>query len=84
MGEHDQFVDSGLDEVMLVPYDVLLSYPDMEQPNKVHLMLKSQSEPVFSTSGKQTPLFAPEESSKLVAPNFNAYSGRAGITESVN
>lgn len=80
---HDQFIDSGLDQVMVIPYTVLLSYPDMEHPNIISLMDKGQ--PVFQTVGKQTPLYSPEENSTLVAPNFNAYSGGGiGITESVH
>jgi hypothetical protein len=31
----DQWLDSGLDSVQIIPYDVLLSYPDPQQPNKV-------------------------------------------------
>ena len=31
----DQWLDSGLDSVQIIPYDVLLSDPDREQPKKV-------------------------------------------------
>ena len=78
----DQFLDSGLDRATVVPYHVLLSYPDMEKPNKVYLM-DSSGQPNFTTSGRQTPLFAQEEYSDLVAPNFNAYSG-TGTIETVH
>ena len=69
----DRFLQNGLDEAHLVPYKVLLSYPDKERPNQVFL-LDSLGQINYSTSGKQTPLFASEEFSPLVQPNFNAYS----------
>ena len=67
------FEDFGLDQAYVVPYEVLLSYPDMTQPNKVYLM--NGTEAVLTTAGRQEPLYAEEEYSPLVAPNFNAYSG---------
>ena len=77
----NNFLKFGLDEAVVIPYTVLLSYPDMEKPNKVYL-LDDKSNVNFTTSGKQTPLLRPEETSPLVAPNFNAYSG-TGIANSV-
>lgn len=77
----DNFNKSGLDRVVVVPYHVLLSYPNMTQPNKVYL-LDDKGIANFTTSGKQTPLSQPEESSPLAAPNFNAYSGQTGEIES--
>jgi hypothetical protein len=67
------FEDFGLDQAIVVPYQVLLSYPHMTQPNKVYLMDGTVAN--FTTSGLQEPLYAEEENSTLVAPNFNAYSG---------
>lgn len=78
---HDRFVEFGLDRVKVVPYHVLLSYPEMDKPNIVYL--KRNDEIVFNTTGKQTKLYADEEDSPFVAPNFNAYSGGKGPTESV-
>lgn len=78
---HDQFVQFGLDHVEIVPYEVLLSYPDMDIPNIISLMQNGQAK--FNTSGRQEPLYTEEEDSTLVMPNFNAYSGRSGVTESV-
>ena len=69
-----KFIDYGLDEAKVVPYEVLLSYPNMTVPNKVHL-LNSDGEIIRSTSGLQPPLYSPEENSSFAAPNFNAYSG---------
>lgn len=69
-----KFLEFGLDQVDVIPYDVLLSYPDMELPNKVYLM-DAAGEILYNTSGIQEPLQEPEEGSPLIAPNFNAYSG---------
>ena len=70
----DRFFEYGLDEVSVIPYQVLLSYPDVDNPNKVYL-LDDKGGANFTTSGVQKPIFAPEEYSTLVMPNFNAYSG---------
>ncbi|XP_046454638.1 glutamate carboxypeptidase 2-like [Daphnia pulex] len=78
---HDNFVQSGLDRVVIVPYQVLLSYPNMTQPNIVRL-LDDKGLANITTSGKQTPISQPEEFSELAAPNFNAYSGQTGLIES--
>ncbi|CAG0891741.1 unnamed protein product [Darwinula stevensoni] len=69
----DKFLEYHLDSVKVVPYDVLLSYPDREKPNKVYV-LDEAGDIVFSTLGHQKPLYAPEESSHRVFPTFNAYS----------
>lgn len=76
-----KFLSFGLDRAFVVPYNVLLSYPNMTHPNKVHL-LDGAGNANYSTSGRQTPLYAPEEASDQVAPNFNAYSA-TGTVESV-
>lgn len=74
-----KFVEYGMDQVDVVPYSVLLSYPNMKEPNKVYL-LDANRRVRFFTSGRQKPLFSPEESSSLITPDFNAYSG-TGIAE---
>lgn len=68
------FLDYGLDQAKLFPYKVLLSYPNMTEPNKV-FVLDEKGQIQFSTSGRQPPLHSPEESSPLIPPNFNSYSG---------
>lgn len=77
-----KFESFGLDRAFVVPYRVLLSYPNMTQPNRVYIMNDSGNA-AFVTSGRQEPLYAPEEQSALVAPNFNAYSA-TGTVESVS
>lgn len=74
----DRFMEGGLDEAHLVPYKILLSYPDKENPNRVSL-LDSNGKVNFTTSGRQTPLFSAEEFSPLVQPNFNAYSANGTV-----
>ncbi|CAG0885869.1 unnamed protein product [Darwinula stevensoni] len=69
----DKFLEYHLDSVKIVPYDVLLSHPDREKPNKVYV-LDEAGDIVFSTLGYQKPLYAPEESNHRVFPTFNAYS----------
>ena len=70
----ENFMTYGLDDAKVVPYEVLLSFPNMTVPNKVHLLDRNGAI-IRSTSGLQTPLYSPEENSSFVAPNFNAYSG---------
>ena len=77
-----KFESFGLDRAFVVPYRVLLSYPNMTQPNRVYIMNDAGNEE-FKTSGRQEPLYAPEENSDIVAPNFNAYSA-TGTVESVS
>lgn len=77
----DRFLEYGLDKAIVVPYHVLLSYPDMEKPNQVYLV-DNKGQLNFTTNGRQTPLWSPEEFSNQVPPNFNAYSG-TGTVESV-
>lgn len=69
----DRFLQNGLDEARLVPYKVLLSYPDKDRPNQVFL-IDSLGQVNYTTSGKQTPLLDAAEFSPLVPHNFNAYS----------
>lgn len=74
----DRFIEGGLDEVQLVPYKVLLSYPDKENPNQISL-LDSNGKVNFTTSGRQIPLFSSEESSPLAQPTFSAYSANGSV-----
>ena len=74
----EKFIEAGFDEATVVPYDVLLSYPDQEQPNKVYLLSEDGSV-LFETSGTQTPIYAPEEGLPNIMPNFNAYSAQGEV-----
>ncbi|ROT78135.1 hypothetical protein C7M84_003149 [Penaeus vannamei] len=78
----DTWRAQGLDDVHLVPYDVLLSYPKNDTPNLVRI-LNSAGEEVWASHGWQKPIHAPEESSPEILPNFNAYSAPGNITGDV-
>jgi len=69
-----KFLEFGLDDAYIVPYEVLLSYPNWTVPNKIYV-LDETGEVQYNTSGRQEPLYTEEESSPLAAPNFNAFSG---------
>lgn len=70
----ERFNESGLfDEIKIVPYEVLLSYPQPDAVNEVSVM--NGSETIFRTVDRQPPLRpSSEESSDEVLANFNAYS----------
>ena len=61
--------DYGLDSVRTAPYDVLLSYPDLANPNSVQL-LNSAGGVVFDSLSAQSNITNEEG----VVPPFNAYS----------
>ena len=73
-----KLIEFGFDTADLYPYNVLLSYPNMTEPNKVYL-LDDSGQIRFKTSGRQTPLYSPEENSTFAVPNFNAYSGAGTV-----
>lgn len=73
----NRFLEGGLDEAKIVPYDVLLSYP--VAMNSVSL-IDSRSRINYTTSGRQPPLGSLEESSENMMENFNAYSA-SGMVE---
>lgn len=75
----DRFVDAGLDEVKVVPYEVLLSYPKRGMVNTVSL-IDNEGRINFTTAGRQPPLGSSEEFSEEVMHNFNAYSAN-GVAE---
>ena len=78
----EKFLEFGLDDAVLVPYEVLLSYPDKTQPNKVSLF--NDMVVWLETSAKQKPLGpGEEEASDLIVSNFNAYSA-PGIVQVFN
>ena len=79
----DKFLDFGLDEAFVVPYEVLLSYPDLSKryPNRVSLYKRigNTSEIIYNISGIEPPLYAPEEYSSSVPLPFSAYSLNGAI-----
>ena len=58
----------------LTPYDVLLSYPDKDNPNRIEL--RDGSGKVQFTTQLMEKRLRPEESHTSVMPPFNAFSGK--------
>ncbi|ELU09884.1 hypothetical protein CAPTEDRAFT_160163 [Capitella teleta] len=63
---------AGLDPVNIIPYNVLLSIPDKDNPNKI-VLLNENDEAVF-TSQLVEKVLRPEQNQSDVVPPFNAYS----------
>ena len=63
--------DNGLQSVV-VPYDVLLSYPDPDNPNRIELQDGSGN--VLYTTQLVEKIVRPEQDHPDVVPPFNAYS----------
>ncbi|XP_037082814.1 N-acetylated-alpha-linked acidic dipeptidase 2-like isoform X2 [Pollicipes pollicipes] len=74
----DTWRDQGLDKVEVLPYEVLLSYPDEQKANLVRVLDGSGSA-VFTARHRQPPVRAPEESDPTVPQNFNAYSATGKV-----
>ncbi|XP_005105224.1 glutamate carboxypeptidase 2 [Aplysia californica] len=70
--------ESGLDEVHMKTYNVLLSLPNASEPNMVEVINKTTGEPVFTSQLYEAAL-RPEDNTTLIVP-FAAYSP-AGIVE---
>ncbi|XP_008423715.1 N-acetylated-alpha-linked acidic dipeptidase 2 [Poecilia reticulata] len=64
--------DFGLDSVEMVPYDILLSYPNKSQPNYISIVDHSGKE-VFNTSLAEPVPQGYEDVSNIVPP-YSAYS----------
>ena len=72
---YDQWKGYGdFDDVKLVNYSVLLSYPDPDQPNLLQLFNTSGGL-VYQANTSMEPLRTPGENDSTVVPPFNAYSG---------
>nr|XP_054759641.1 N-acetylated-alpha-linked acidic dipeptidase 2-like [Lytechinus pictus] len=67
------WTEYGFDSVRLLSYDVLLAYPDPENPNKV--MITDNGVPVF-TSALTEAVLRPEDNDTDAVPPFNAYSAQ--------
>ncbi|XP_077579242.1 N-acetylated-alpha-linked acidic dipeptidase 2 isoform X1 [Stigmatopora nigra] len=64
----------GLDSVEMVPYDVLLSYPNASQPNYIAIV-DTQGHEVFNTSLAE-PIPEGYEDVAEIVPPYNAYSAK--------
>ena len=72
------------DNVQLINYSVLLSYPNASNPNVLQLM--QGSEVIYEARINQEPPWTPGENDSRVAPPFNAYagSGAASVSPSLH
>uniref|UniRef100_A0A0B7B352 Aminopeptidase NAALADL1 n=1 Tax=Arion vulgaris TaxID=1028688 RepID=A0A0B7B352_9EUPU len=73
---HSLWSASGLDDVHITSYNILLSFPNDSEPNKVQIVNKTSADVVFSSLAYEPPL--PPDKNKSSVMNFNAYSP-AGI-----
>lgn len=73
-----QWREQGLDSVKLVPYEVLLSYPDTDTENTVNVVDEGGNV-LWASQGRQPPLW-PGEEHPGVLPTFNAYSA-SGVVQ---
>ncbi|CAJ0918038.1 unnamed protein product [Ranitomeya imitator] len=69
-----QWRDFGLDKAELVPYDVLLSYPNKSSPNYISIIDEHGTE-IFSTSLSEPPPEGYENFTDIVPP-YNAFSAK--------
>ena len=76
---YTQWVNYGFDDVQLVNYSVLLSYPNTSNPN-VLLLKNSAGETIYNAHTAQEPPLTPGENDSTVAMPFNAYSGSGNAT----
>ena len=71
---YDQWVGfKNFDNVQLMNYSVLLSYPNTSQPNVLQLM--QGAEVIYNANIAREPPHTPGEDDLNVAPPFNAYAG---------
>ncbi|XP_076360320.1 N-acetylated-alpha-linked acidic dipeptidase 2-like [Tachypleus tridentatus] len=71
----DTWKSQGLEKVHMVPYDILLSYPDKDKPNKVHIIDENERI-TFSSRNLEDPTAFPKD----IIPAFNGYAPRGDVT----
>ncbi|EJD74024.1 N-acetylated-alpha-linked acidic dipeptidase 2 [Loa loa] len=69
---------NGLEDVHYVKYDVLLSYPDYDNPNHLHIFDKNDKI-VYTTKSVSPPLIPKEQSAKGAGIRWLAYSANGTI-----
>ncbi|XP_071962718.1 N-acetylated-alpha-linked acidic dipeptidase 2-like [Antedon mediterranea] len=72
----DKWIEQGMDNAKLVPYNVYLSYPDTDNPNMVSI-LENDVE-IFRTREHEDVL-RPEDDNPDIVPPFNAYSAQGTV-----
>ena len=74
---HDTWKEQGLDPVEITSYDVLLSYPDQDDPNLITL-LDENGESVYQ-SQRIEKILTPDQNHSEVVPPFSAYSATGDL-----
>ncbi|XP_064116822.1 LOW QUALITY PROTEIN: N-acetylated-alpha-linked acidic dipeptidase 2-like [Macrobrachium nipponense] len=73
--------DQGLDEVHLVPYQVLLSYPSPDVPNLVRIIDSNDDKAIWVSAPKaEEPLYAEEDALPDLPFTFNGYAFPGNVT----
>ncbi|MCP9257299.1 Glutamate carboxypeptidase 2 [Dirofilaria immitis] len=70
--------ENGLEDVHYVKYDVLLSYPDYDNPNHLYILDKN-GKILYTTEGISPPLIPEEQSAKGAGIQWLAYSGNGTV-----
>ncbi|CAJ0576275.1 unnamed protein product, partial [Mesorhabditis spiculigera] len=78
---HDLWKTIGLEDVRLVPYEVLLSYPDWDKPNKV--FIKKGTETVFESKGISPVIIPDEQGAKYAGHQWVAWAAPGIVTGDV-
>ncbi|XP_077996989.1 N-acetylated-alpha-linked acidic dipeptidase 2-like [Glandiceps talaboti] len=73
----NEFTKYGLDHIEVIPYDVLLSYPDLNNTNHAYL-LSSNGDVEFTSKAYEKPLTDIENRTDIVPP-FNAYAANGTV-----
>ncbi|KAK3585560.1 hypothetical protein CHS0354_022970 [Potamilus streckersoni] len=73
-----QWRDHGLDKVEVTPYEVLLSYPNTTNPNRVEIVLNNGTA-IFTSAFVEKPL-DPDGNQSDIIPPYNSFAP-AGIVE---
>ncbi|VDM57142.1 unnamed protein product [Angiostrongylus costaricensis] len=73
--------DIGLEDVHMIPYEVLLSHPDFTIPNTITIE-DAQGKPLFKSAGL-SPVILPDEQAKTAGHQWLAYSASGRVTAEV-
>lgn len=74
--------EAGLEDVHTLPYEVLLSYPDFENPNSV-IIKSSAGKEVFKSKGVSPVIIPDEQSGKYAGHQWLAYAGNGSASADV-
>ncbi|PIC44570.1 hypothetical protein B9Z55_004895 [Caenorhabditis nigoni] len=76
------WMEAGLEDVHMLPYEVLLSYPDFENPNSV-VIQNSAGEETFRSKGVSPVIIPDEQSGKYAGHQWLAYAGNGTVSAEI-